>query len=96
MAKSPIRFGFYSIIKSKVLYDDYIDFASKIGDKYRMPNSQFGKEIKELCPPVNIKRLKGSGNGIGDNRSWHLLFPSLDECRTMFEKTVKLKIKWED
>jgi hypothetical protein len=88
--------GWQTAIESKVLYDDYIDFATKIGEKYRMTNSQFGKEIKELCPQVCRQRLNGSVNGSDANRSWHQKFPSLVKCRKLFEEAVNININWDD
>jgi len=77
------------------LYDDYIDFATKLGERYKLTNIQFGKEIRKLCPGVERKR-KTANSPHETSRPWVLYFPDIKRCRQMFEETVKLKIKWED
>ncbi len=84
--------GWSSEIKSEDLYDRYIEFASKIGERYKLTASLFGKAIRELCPKVIRKRIKIQHQG----RPWHLFFPSLEECRNAFEEKVNIKINWDE
>jgi len=78
-------------IKSEDLYDRYVEFASKIGEKYKLADSQFGKRIRELCPEVTRKRLKKR-----QGRPWYLCFPSLEDCRKAFEEIINIKINWDE
>jgi hypothetical protein len=75
------------------LYKEYIEFAKRIGGRYLLSESQFGKEIRKLCPQIDTKKLKGQGHSCGGRRP-HYIFPPLDECRTAFENQVNLDVKW--
>jgi phage/plasmid-associated DNA primase len=87
-----IEDGWAGKVESEALYDYYIEFAGKIGDRYKVSESQFGKEIKELCPAVDRKKIKKDN---GQGRAYHLFFPSLEECRKLFEARVDIEIDWE-
>lgn len=87
-----IEDGWSGKVESEVLYNHYIDFAGKAGDRYKVSESQFGKEIRELCPAVVRKRMK---KDMSQEKVYHLCFPSLEECRKLFESRVKIEIDWE-
>ena len=76
------------------LYDDYIDFAKKIGVRFQLIPSDFGKEIKKLCPQVEKKRPKADHPSCGNGRKWHYFFPALEECRKAFEQLVNIELQW--
>lgn len=87
-----IEDGWSGKVESEALYNHYIEFAGKIGDRFKASESQFGKEIKELCPALERKRIKKDN---GQEKAYHLFFPSLEECRKLFEARVKIEIDWE-
>jgi len=71
------------------LYNEYLDFAQAIGDRYRLIDRQFSRELRRLCP--DIKRGRRT---IGGRDRWVLYFPALDTCREQFEQAVRHKINW--
>jgi hypothetical protein len=73
-------------VEFKDFYENFLTYAGKIGDKYRATESQLGKEIRDICPAVIRRRIK---------KAYHLIFPSLEECRKLFEARVNIKIDWE-
>lgn len=73
-------------------YESCIEFSKRIGQRYPPDKSQFGRELKRICPPVKRVRPRRS-DGI---RQYEYEFPSLDECRMLFEEKINLKIDWED
>jgi hypothetical protein len=72
------------------LYSQYLDFALAVGDRYRLIDKQFSRELRRLCP--DIKRGRRT---IGGRDRWVLYFPVLETCRERFEQAVSLKIDWE-
>jgi 5S rRNA maturation endonuclease (ribonuclease M5) len=72
------------------LYQAYLDFAANCGDRYRLIDRQFGREIRKLCPEA--KR----GQKVIDSRDrWVLYFPELVTCRNFFENAVRTKVNWD-
>ncbi len=77
-------------IITEKLFQAYLEFAANCGDRYRLIDRQFGKEIKKICP--DVKR----GQKIIDARDkWVLYIPELATCREYFETKVKVKVNWE-
>ncbi len=72
------------------LYQDYLGFATACGDRHKLIDRQFGKELRRLCPPV--KRVRKT---IGQERPWVYSMEKLDICRTLFEKAVGVKVDWD-
>ncbi|MCE5262644.1 MAG: DUF5906 domain-containing protein [Deltaproteobacteria bacterium] len=67
------------------LYDLYCEFATRIGDRYKLIDTQFGKQIREICSGI-VRKKK--------DHDWCLYFPTLLECRRNFEKLVNIKVEW--
>jgi len=80
-------------IECKPLYDEYKDFGSAIGERYKLTSSEFGKGLKKLCPSKDKKRRSADHGG---GRPYYHVFPPLDECRKHFEDLVRIPIDWED
>ena len=76
--------------ETKRLYNDYINFANNIGDRYNLSPTPFTKELKKLSPGITRRRLSS-----GEPRPWAHFFPPLGVCREQFEKAVRMAIKWE-
>jgi hypothetical protein len=72
------------------LHSEYINFATEIGDRYRLADSQFGKELRNLCASL----WRGRREIEGRNR-WVLYVPELDTCREAFEARLGRKINWQ-
>jgi hypothetical protein len=80
-----IGIGWPAMCSTAALHELYLDFASAIGDRYKLTDKIFGKHIKQLCPGIIRKKF---------NSSWHYFFPALLECRQQFEKLVNMKVDW--
>ena len=78
-------------VPTEQLYDDYLKFTDEIGSRYPLTPTEFGKEIKKLCPPV-VRQKKPSDYDNG--RKWHYSFPGLEECRKVFESLVNIPVQW--
>ena len=82
-------------IYSDLLYDNYVEFSQKLGEKYRMPASQFGRALRRLCPETQRRRINAD-RSCGNHRPWALYFPDLERCRELFESIVNMTIDWEE
>ena len=78
-------------IETESIYKDYLQFADNCGERQRLIDRQFGKELRKVCPKVLRKRKK-----YGDLRPWVNEFPDLPTCRADFEEVVGKKINWHD
>ena len=75
------------------LHKAYLEFSDNCGERYKIIDRQFGKEIRALCPGIpGVKRHQLT---ISEKKTWVLVFPSLEICRQRFEGMVKGKINWE-
>ena len=72
------------------LYRAYLEFADDCGERYRLIDRQFGREIRRLCPDMKRQHLT-----VDAKRTWVLTVPDLETCREQFEKMVNVKINWE-
>jgi len=72
------------------LYDQYTDQAKSMGDRYTLSAIQFGKELSNMCPGKERKRLKKPYG-----REWTYVFPDLETCRKAFEAFIGQEIDWE-
>ena len=77
-------------IKTKDLFDQYKDHAKSMGDRYLLNATQFGKELSNICPDREKKRM-----GTPQQRDWHYVFPDLETCRKAFEAFIGQEIPWE-
>jgi hypothetical protein len=77
-------------IITEALHQAYLEFADACGERYRLINSQFSKELRRLCPDMKRKHLT-----INAKQTWVLTVPDLETCRQQFEKIVKVKVNWE-
>jgi phage/plasmid-associated DNA primase len=72
------------------LYEAYLKFSENCGERYRLINRQFGKELRRLCPDV-----KRGHRTIDSREKWILYVPELETCREKFENIVKVKVNWK-
>ena len=72
-------------------YNDYINFALVINDRYRRTPQQFGQELARMCPGITKTRPRVHGQ-----RKYRYIFPSLEECRAQFEAAVQIPCRWEN
>lgn len=79
-------------IPTKDLYNQFIDFCIRVGIRHRPSNSEFGTQLKKLFP--GVMNAKGRLSKYGSNRPNVYRFPSLDDCRKVFEKFINYKVEW--
>jgi hypothetical protein len=78
-------------VETKKLYDEYIDYCRNIGERYPQTNSQFAKQLRELCSGIRRRR-----ETVGSKRPYVLYLPPLEECRIQFEQLVNMGINWDE
>jgi phage/plasmid-associated DNA primase len=81
-----------SAISTNDFYQCFVDYSKDLGGKYRDDSGQFGKELKQICAPMKKKRKRISAV----EREQQYTFPSLRECRSLFEEKVNMEIDWCD
>jgi phage/plasmid-associated DNA primase len=81
-------------VPTEDLYREYIEYAKQIGGHYLLSDSQFGKEVKRLCPQVDKRKPKAEHPSCGNGRKNHYVFPALDECRKAFQQLVNIDLQW--
>jgi hypothetical protein len=72
------------------LYNAYLKFSENCGERHRLTDSQFGKELRRLCSDV-----KRGHRTIDSMEKWVLYVPELETCREQFENIVKVKVNWK-
>lgn len=80
----------WGFVESKKQYNDYLNFSQKLREKFPLSPTAFGMSIQKLCPILIKKRL-----GTGIKRKYGKLFPDIDQCRSVFEKQLKMEINWD-
>jgi len=71
-------------------YDTFIDYSRKLGWKYAADKGQFGKELRDFCPPMKKVRKRVSAI----EREMRYTFPDLETCQALYEKKVNIAIDW--
>lgn len=74
-------------------YAHHAQSAIQSGDnRFRvMDRTEIGKALKRICPDVESRRLRRSGR-----QTQFYEFPSLSECRAVFERCIDARIDWDD
>lgn len=76
-------------IQTVILYDDYVQFSKKIGLKWRVTQSAFGKELKTLIPDFERCRVTK-----GKSRIWVYRILALEVCRRHFDLLTRSEHDW--
>ena len=71
------------------LYEDYCDVSQKIGVKRRVSNMAFGKELKNLVPGLERRRIQKE-----KHRYWAYLIPDLETCQNNFDLITRSQHDW--
>ena len=75
-----------------VLYTEYVTFCEQIGTRHKATPVAFSKKLRDLCTVLVRKQVPGRSYGA---REWALYFDTLEDCRSSFERKVRLTIEWE-
>lgn len=82
--------------EKQTLYKTYLLASKDINGKNHLSDSQFGRQLNEICPNITVKRksiFKDSNERI---RPFYYILPPLADCRKQFEKLIDMesKIVW--
>lgn len=82
-------------IQSVTFHASYIVFADSLGAQRNKKESfQFAKELRRMCPAM-IRRRMSKVDETG-SRPWIYKFPSLEECRELFCRKLKININFDN
>lgn len=94
--------GWPEQVSTEHLYQAYIKRATDWGERRRVSDNQFGREIAALVPQgsltrcrMTIKQLDHMGQ-IESVRTWGYKLPSLDACRKSFDGAIGAQTDWDD
>ena len=76
------------------LFEDYINEADRQKKKYRKSLNSFGLKMRRLCPGISKTRLQL--NDAFSGRETYYVFPTLIECRKMFDEYLGCKNDWPE
>ena len=92
--------GWPEAIPTDSLYAAYLDRATKWGDRRRVSEVQFGREIRELAPTGSMQRVRiqhkyvDAGGFSETVRAWGYQLPKLDQARTAFDAHLRATTDW--
>lgn len=78
-------------IQTSELYKKFLEFSKNLGERFHIPGSEFGKKLKDLCEPLDKKRLTAGVRQVN-----HYIIPPIEECRKHFEMKVGMQINWNE
>lgn len=81
-------------VPSRVLHDDFVDFARKAGQSRRATVTELGARLKTLVPGIQKLRRTLTRLESEKYRGYVYVFPSLDECREAFERLLGSTLEW--
>lgn len=94
--------GWPAKVSAEHLYQSYIKRATDWGERRRVTDNQFGREIAALVPGgelirsrMTVKQMDGMGQ-IESVRTWGYDLPSLAVCRNMFDTVIGGKTDWAE
>jgi hypothetical protein len=79
-----------NMIQKSKLHDEYINYCNRMGLKYILSLSIFGKNLTKYCD-FDVKQKLGSEQ----KYVRFYVFPEKTACRNQFSKQVGMKIDWE-
>ena len=85
--------GWERSVSKEALHIAFLNAARDTGDRRRAAESEFGKEIRKLCPEIRARK-KWNRTTKKQERVYEL--PPLETCRTAFVKFMGQNIEWED
>lgn len=94
--------GWPDKVSTEHLYQAYIRRATDWGERRRVADNAFGRELAKLVPNgslvrsrMTIKQMDSMGQ-IEAVRTWGYELPSLKECRDCFDRAIGYKNEWEE
>jgi hypothetical protein len=94
--------GWPNTVSSEDLYQAYIDRATRWGERRRVSDVHFGREIRQFTPAGELDRVRMT-HKVLDNfghpetqRVWGYRLPSLADCRKAWDEVLQAKTKWPE
>jgi hypothetical protein len=87
-------------VATETIYSAYLDRAIKWGERRRVSDIQFGKELKLMTPDGSMNRVKIThkimdASGFTQSvRGWGYQLPSLEACRNAFDEALRFQTPW--
>ncbi len=81
-------------VPMRVLHDDYLHEAEKVGWRRRDSPVAFGKRLRKLAPEVVREQGYDPEAGQAAAREWLLRFPPLEACRAHWDATMGQGDDW--
>lgn len=83
------------VVPKECLYDHYIHYAEKLGIKHKSTPQEFGTQLLKIFPSGKVStKEKKYFKDMGRKNVY--IFPSLTECRKMFEAFINQDIEWPE
>jgi hypothetical protein len=77
------------------LYDDYLQAAGKLKERFIESETEFGVKLRKITPPGwEKKRLRVPG--APEKRANYYILPPLEECRDYYTKVMGAGIDWPE
>ena len=92
--------GWPDEISTETIYSSYLDRSIKWGERRRVSEIQFGKDLKMMAPDGALNRVKIShkvmrADGFSETvRGWGYRLPSLEACRQSFDAALQFHTEW--
>jgi len=79
-------------ISVEEMHNEYIKFSREVGERYKLSQSQLGKELRKVCPGLE-RRYRGSRY----QRGYMYILPDLETCRREFQDAIGIRIpEWDE
>lgn len=94
--------GWPDRVSTEHFYQAYIKRATDWGERRRVADNQFGREIAALVTGGELKRVRmtiqqmSNMGQVESVRTWGYELPPLRDCREMFDKVLGGKTEWLD
>ena len=80
---------------SEKLYESYEAYCKeRFHNSYHLIPQQFGTFLKKVCPKLERKKVRRPDNNSGF--FYQRIFPSLEECRRVFDKQFGISTRWPE
>ncbi|MGQ3674269.1 primase-helicase family protein [Xanthobacter sp. TB0139] len=83
-------------VPSRVLYDDYLHEAERVGWRRRDSPTAFGKRLRKVVPGLHRDKDYDAEGGSSTPREWCLTFPALGACREAWDSAMGQTDEWPD
>jgi hypothetical protein len=84
-----------TLVRRKQLHNEYCQWATDHRAYQPKSDAEFGKRLAEMLKPENLGTSRPRDPSFGA-REWCYVLPSLDRCRSAFDKFIGAPVPWEN